>query len=181
MPTKALKTGVRATPHTAPQPPPAVDIVAEAAKLQEAMARGVQKAQQAQAPGRGGDAGQSGVVTAAQTDAEGEIGRGGANDATRTDIEIQAGRGDADSVAQPVAGEEMGGGAQERPAGQGEVETLVLEPPRAGVEGVMEEESAPRVLAVEETCVPEPAKAGDEGVVAAVTAQMAPENMVPVV
>ena len=33
-PTKALKTGVRATPHTAPQPLPVVDIVAEAAKLQ---------------------------------------------------------------------------------------------------------------------------------------------------
>ena len=44
-PTKALKTGAYATPHTAPQPLPIVDIVAEAAKLQEAMARGAQKAQ----------------------------------------------------------------------------------------------------------------------------------------
>ena len=40
LPTKALKTGVRATPHSAPQPLPIVDIVAKAAKLQEAMARG---------------------------------------------------------------------------------------------------------------------------------------------
>ena len=43
-------------------------------------------------------------------------------------------------------------------------------PPRAGVKGVMEEESAVRAPAVEETCVPEPARAGDEGVVAAATA-----------
>ena len=62
-----------------------------------------------------------------------------------------------------------------------EVETLVLEPPRAGVEGVTEEESAPRAPAVEEIFVPEPAGARDDGVVAAVTAQTALENMVPVV
>ena len=37
-PTKALKTKAHATPHTAPQPLPVVDIVVEAAKLQEAMA-----------------------------------------------------------------------------------------------------------------------------------------------
>ena len=55
--TKALKTGARATPHTAPQPLPVVDIVAEAAKLQEAMARGDQKAQQARAPESRSDAG----------------------------------------------------------------------------------------------------------------------------
>ena len=56
-PTKALKTGACATPHTAPQPLLVVDIVAEAAKLQEAMALGAQKAQQARAPESGGDAG----------------------------------------------------------------------------------------------------------------------------
>ena len=39
-----------------PQPLPVVDIVVEAAKLQEAMARGAQKAQQAQAPESGDDA-----------------------------------------------------------------------------------------------------------------------------
>ena len=61
------------------------------------------------------------------------------------------------------------------------METLVLEPPRAGVEGVTEEESAPRAPGAEETCVPEPAGARDDGVVAAVTAQTAPENVVPVV
>ena len=54
-------------------------------------------------------------------------------------------------------------------------------PPRAGAEGVMEEESAPRAPVVEETCVPEPIGAGDDGVVAAVIAQTAPENLVPVV
>jgi hypothetical protein len=62
-----------------------------------------------------------------------------------------------------------------------EMETPAPEPPSAGVEGVMEEESAPRVPAVEKTCVPEPAEAGDKGVVAVATAQTAPVNMVPVV
>ena len=64
------------------QPLPIVDIVAEAAKLQEAMARGAQKAQQARAPESRGDAGQGGTITAAQAYAEGEVDRGGANDAT---------------------------------------------------------------------------------------------------
>ena len=35
---KALMTGAHTTPHSAPQPPPVVDIVAKAAKLREAMA-----------------------------------------------------------------------------------------------------------------------------------------------
>ena len=61
------------------------------------------------------------------------------------------------------------------------METLVLEPPRAGVEGVTEEESALRAPAMEETCVPEPARAGDEGTVAVATAQTTQENVVPVV
>ena len=139
---------MRATPHIGPQPLPVVDIVAEAAKLQEAMARGAQKAQH--------DAGQGGTVTAAQADAEGEVDRGGANDATRPDVEVEAGRGDADSAARPIAGEGAGGDAPECPASQIEVETLVLEPPRAEVEGVTEEESAPRAPAVEETYVPKP-------------------------
>ena len=95
----------------APQPLPVVDIVAEAAKLQEAMARGAQKALQARAPESRGDAGWGGAVTAAEADAEGEVGRGGANDATRPDVEVEAGRGDADSTARPVAGEGETGGA----------------------------------------------------------------------
>ena len=61
------------------------------------------------------------------------------------------------------------------------METLILEPPRVGVEGVAEEESAPGAPAEEETCVPEPARTRDDGVVAAVMAQVAPENVVPVV
>ena len=61
------------------------------------------------------------------------------------------------------------------------METLLLEPPRAGVEGVTEEEAAPRAPAVEETFVQEPAGARDDCVVAAVMAQMAPEKVVPVV
>src|SRR6185312_3574019 len=65
-PAKALKTGARSTPHTAAQPLPAVDLVAEAAKLREAMARGAQAAQQARAQEEGGDAGQSGARAAAQ-------------------------------------------------------------------------------------------------------------------
>ena len=92
-----------------------------------------------------------------------------------------AGRGDADSAARPVAEEGSGGGAQEHPESQTEVDTLVPEPPRAGVEGVTEEESAPRAPAMEETCDPEPARAGDEGAVAAATTQTALENVVPVV
>ena len=111
------------------------------------MARGAQKAQQARAPESKGDAGQGGAVTATQADAEGEVDWGGANDATR-----------------PVAGEgEAGGGVQERLASQIGVETLVLEPPRSGVEGVAEEESAPGAPAEEETCVPEPAGPGTMG------------------
>ena len=39
-PTKALKTRAHSTLHTALQPLPAMDLVAEAAKLREAMARG---------------------------------------------------------------------------------------------------------------------------------------------
>ena len=120
-------------------------------------------------------------MTAAQADAEGEVNWGGANDATRPDVKVKVGRGDADSTARPVTGEGAGGDAPECPDSQIEVETLVLEPPRAGVEGVTEEESAPRLPAVEETCVPEPAKAGDEGVDAAATAQTAPVNVVLVV
>jgi hypothetical protein len=61
------------------------------------------------------------------------------------------------------------------------VETLVPDPLRVGVEGVMKEESAPRAPAMEETCVPELARAGDEGAVAAAMAQTVPENVVPVV
>ena len=75
-------------------PLPIVDIVAEAAKLQEAMARGAQKAQQARAPESRGDAGQGGAITAAQADADGEVDRGGANDATWPDVEVGAGRDD---------------------------------------------------------------------------------------
>jgi len=37
-PAKALKTGSRSTPHTAPQPQPAVDLEAAAARLREAVA-----------------------------------------------------------------------------------------------------------------------------------------------
>ena len=99
-----------------------------------------------------GDAGRGGAVTAAQADAEGEVDRGGANDTTRPDVEVGVDWDDADSAARPVAGEgETGGGAQECPACQLGVETLVLEPPRARVEGVAEEESAPGAPAKEET------------------------------
>ncbi|XP_039827414.1 translation initiation factor IF-2-like [Panicum virgatum] len=107
-PAKALKTGARVTPHMAPQPPPIVDIVAEAAKLREAMTRGAQVAQQARAPGNGGDASQGGIEAASQADAVGEAGRGDADDATRPDVEVEAGRSDADSAARLVAEEGAG-------------------------------------------------------------------------
>ena len=117
-PTKALKTGARATPHTAPQPPIGVDPVleAEAVKLREAVARGAQEAQLARALESGGNAGESGVVTAARADAEEEAGRDGADAAARPDVEVKASRGDADSAAQPVVGGGAGGDASERPA-----------------------------------------------------------------
>ena len=50
------------------------------------------------------------------------------------------------------------------------METLVPEPPRVGVEGIAEEESAPRAPVAEETRVSVPAEARDEGVIAATTA-----------
>ena len=58
---------------------------------------------------------------------------------------------------------------QEHPTSQAEVETLIPEPPRAGVEGFAEE-SAQRAPMVEEARVLEPAEAQDEGVVAVMTA-----------
>ena len=74
-PAKALKTGSRSTPHTAPQPPPAVDLEAAAARLREAVARGAQAAQRARE--EEGDAGQRGAEAAAPAaDAE-ETGQGG--------------------------------------------------------------------------------------------------------
>ena len=100
---------------------------------------------------------------------------------TRPDVEVEAGRGNTDSAARPVAGEGAGGDAPECPACQIEVETLVLEPPRPGVEGATEVESAPWALVVEETRVPKPKRAGDEGIAAEVMVKMAPMSTAPVV
>ena len=63
-PVKALKTGARCTPHTAPQPQPAIELEAAATRLREALARGARAAQQARAQEEG-DAGQSGAEAAA--------------------------------------------------------------------------------------------------------------------
>ena len=117
-------------PHTAPQPLPAVDLVAEAAKLREAMARGSQAAQQALAQEAEGDVSRSGAEAAAQADDAEETGRGGAGGAARAIIEVEAGQGDAASAARPVTEGETSGGAQERPADHVEVETHVLKPPK---------------------------------------------------
>jgi hypothetical protein len=70
--TKALKTGAHAMPHSAPQPPTGGDpaLEAEAAKLREAVARGVLSAQEARAREGKNDTGQSGAVTAARADAD---------------------------------------------------------------------------------------------------------------
>jgi len=179
------RTGARATSHSAPQPPPVVDIVAEAAKLREAMARGAQAAQQARAPGNGDDDGQSGMGAATLADAVGEASRGGADNAARPVVEAEVGRSGADSAARPVAEEGSGGDAQERPASQAEAETLVPGPLGARVEGVAEE-SAQRAPIVEEAHVSVPAEGQDEGVVAVmmaqtVTAQAAADNVIPVV
>jgi len=172
-PAKALKAGARSTPHTVPQPLPVVDLVAEAAKLREAMARGAQAAQQARAQEEEGDAGQSGATAAAQADVVEEAGRGGADGAARPDIEVEAGQGDVASAARPVTEGETGGGAQVRPADHVEVETLVLEPPKAEVEGVTEEETALGAPEVEGAPISEPTEARDEGIVMTVPAQTA--------
>ena len=110
-PAKALKTGARSTPHMAPQPLPAMDLVVEAAKLRAVVARGAQAAQQARVQEEG-DAGQGGAEAAAQVDDAEETGRGGAGGAARAVIEVEAGQGDAASAARPDTGGETGGGAQ---------------------------------------------------------------------
>jgi len=92
-----------------------VDIVAEAAKLREAMARGAQAAQQARAPGNGDDDGQSGMGAATLADAVGEASRGGADNAARPVVEAEVGRTGADSAARPVAEEGSGGGGRSAP------------------------------------------------------------------
>ena len=74
-----------------------------------------------------------------------------------------------------------GGGAKEGPAGLAEVETLVLEPPRAEVESIAEEETVLRAPGMEGAPVSEPTEARDEGIVTAVPVQMAQGSMVPVV
>ena len=62
-----------------------------------------------------------------------------------------------------------------------EVETLVLEPPRAEVESIAEEETALGAPGVEGAPVSEPTEARDEGIVAVVPVPMAQGGMVPVV
>ena len=159
---KALKTGARSTPHTAPQPLPAVDLEAAAARLHEAMARGAQAAQQARAQEKC-DAGKSGAEAAAlAADAE-ETGQGGVDGAALAVTGVEAGQGNAASAARPDTGGETGGGAQERPADRVEEETLVFEPQRAEGEGVAEEEMAQEAPVVEGAPVPGPAEARDEG------------------
>ena len=162
----------------APQPLPAVDLVVEAAKLREAVARGAKAAQQARAQEEG-DFSRSGAEAAAQADNAEETGRGGADGVARPDIEVEVGQGDAASAVRPVTEGETSGGAQERPTDHVEAETLVLEPPRAEVESVAEEETALGAPGVGGALVSEPTEARDEGIVAVVpTAQ---GSMVPVV
>ena len=62
-----------------------------------------------------------------------------------------------------------------------EVETLVLEPPRAEVESVAEEETTLRAPGVDEAPVSEPTEARDEGIIAVVPVPMAQGSMVAVV
>jgi hypothetical protein len=138
-----------------------VDIVAEAAKLQEAMARARVRVQEG-----GGDVGQGGVVDSVRADAEEETDRGGAGAAVQP--EVGTGGGEAGSAAQPEAGEGRASGrAQEHPTGQNEEETPALEPPRVGVEGNVEEEPVPRVPVAEEDDVSEPTRVEDEEAAAA--------------
>ncbi|XP_039811988.1 translation initiation factor IF-2-like [Panicum virgatum] len=131
-PTKALKTGAHATPHSAPRPPIRADPVreAEAVKFREAVARGALEAQLARAQEGGGVAGQSGTAPVARAEAEGGAGRGGAESTARPDVEaggggagnaaqtdVEAGKGGADGAAQPEPGGGTGGEVQEHSAG----------------------------------------------------------------
>ena len=97
----------------------------------------------------------------------------GAAGAARPDIEVEAGQGNAASTVRPVTGGETSGGAEERPADHVEVETLVLEPPRAEVESVAEEETSLRPPGVEGAPFSEPTEAQDEGVIVTVPVQTA--------
>jgi len=128
-----------------------------------------------------GDAGQSGAEAAAQADDAEETGRGGAGGAARAVIEVEAGQGDAASAARPDTGGETGGGAQERPADHVEEEALVLEPLRAEVEGVAEEETAQGAPVVEGAPVSEPTEARDEGIVVVVPVPTAQGSVAAVV
>ncbi|XP_039827616.1 uncharacterized protein LOC120689397 [Panicum virgatum] len=163
------------------------------------MARGAQSAQQTRAQEGENDAGQSGAVVATWADAEEEAGRGGAENTARPDAEVEPGQGATDNVARPDAGDEAGqgsasdaaqpeaggggsgGDAQERPTSREEGGILAPGPPRAGVEGATAVATVLTVPVAGETLVPELARAGDEGAAAAATAQMAPENVAPVV
>ena len=62
-----------------------------------------------------------------------------------------------------------------------EEEALVLEPPRAEIESIAEEETALRAPGVEEAPVSEPTEARDEGIVTVVPVQTVQGSMVPVV
>ena len=179
-PHQALKTGARSTPHTAPQPQPAVDLEAAAARLREAMARGAQAAQQARAYEEEGGAGQSGAEAAAPAaDAE-ETGQGGLDGTALAVTEVEAGQGNAASAARPDTGGETGGGAQERPADHAEEVTLVFEPSRAEGEGVAED-TAQEAPGVEGDPISEPTEARDEGTVAVVPVPTAQEGATAVV
>ena len=101
----------------------------------------------------------------------GEAGRGGAVGAAQPVVGAKVGRSGADSAARPVAEDGSTASAQERPANQMEVETLVPESLRAGAEGIAEE-SVQRAPMVEETHVLAPGEAQDVGVVAAMMVPM---------
>ena len=62
-----------------------------------------------------------------------------------------------------------------------EKETLILEPPRAEVEGIAEEETVLGAPEVEGAPVSEPTEARDEGIIAVVPVPMAQISMVAVV
>ena len=76
---------------------------------------------------------------------------------------------------------ESGGGAQEHPTDHVEVETLVLKPPRAEVEGIAEEETVQEAPVVEGATVPGPAEARDESTVAVVPVPTAQGGVTAVV
>ncbi|XP_039827244.1 translation initiation factor IF-2-like [Panicum virgatum] len=100
-PSKALKSGLGATPRTAAQPPTGGPQTVEATvtRYWEALARG---AQSVRAQPDKSEAGRSSIEEAARSGAEGEAGRDSMEGAARSDTKEDTGRGSTGGAARTV-------------------------------------------------------------------------------